>query len=187
MRFRLVKLSLFSALMLLLAIASAPVPSRADEAPVKTPEDAAGNEFFEKKVRPVLVQQCYGCHSLSAKKTMGGLALDSRSALMKGGQTGPALVPGHPDTSRLMDAVRYAKPDLQMPPKAKLPDSVIADMTEWIKMGAPWPETLWQKTGETGGALTALEMRKRQHWAFQPVRKVSAACGESENRRSQSH
>ncbi len=108
---------------------------------------------------------------------MGGLALDSRSGLLKGGQTGPALVPGHPESSRLLEAVRYTKPELQMPPKTKLPDSVIADMAEWVKRGAPWPaeeEKEKRRKGDketAGNGLSVMEQRK-QHWAFQPVRRL---------------
>jgi hypothetical protein len=135
------------------------------------PSDGAGIEFFEKKIRPVLVQQCYACHSLAAGKSMGTLTLDSRSALLKGGQAGPAIVPGHPESSRLISAIRYAQPNLQMPPKVKLSDTVIADLTAWVRMGAPWPETRTPGTAGTGKDLSALEQRKRRHWAFLPVRK----------------
>ena len=157
------------------ATANLPADAKASPDVVKTPVDVAGIEFFEKRVRPVLAQQCYACHSTSAKKTMGGLALDSRSGLLKGGQTGPALVPGHPESSRLLDAVRYTKPELQMPPKTKLPDSVIADLTEWVKRGAPWPEDDKEKRRrgdkeQGSGSANVMEMRRR-HWAFQPVRK----------------
>ena len=158
------------------------VPKADVNSAVKTPVDVAGIEFFEKKVRPVLIQQCYGCHSVAAKKTMGKLALDSRSALLMGGQTGPVVVPGHPESSRLLEAVRYTRPDLQMPPNSKLPDAVIADLTEWIKMGAPWPgeeegETIQGKgKREKGkeGAPSSLpaSLNPQRFWAFQPVRKV---------------
>lgn len=132
--------------------------------------DAAGIEFFETKIRPVLVQQCYGCHSHSAGKSFGNLFLDSRKAILAGGQQGADLMPGQPDKSRLIDAVRYAKPDLQMPPKAKLSDAVLADMTEWVRMGAPWPEER-PNSNPTAAVMTPLEKAKRQHWAWQPVRK----------------
>ena len=102
----------------------------------------AGIEYFEKKVRPVLVQFCYECHSTSAKKSQGGLVLDSREGLLRGGARGPSIVPGSPEQSKMLDAIRFAKPDLQMPPKGKLPEKVIADLSEWIKIGAPWPTEL---------------------------------------------
>src|SRR5262249_40725723 len=84
--------------------------------------DAAASEFFEKKVRPVLVDHCYQCHSPKAKKLKGGLLLDSRAALLQGGDSGPAITPGQPDKSRLIEAIRYKNVDLQMPPKGRLPD-----------------------------------------------------------------
>src|SRR5262245_39862057 len=102
-----------------------------------TPE---GIEFFEKKIRPVLVEHCHSCHSHQAKKPRGGLYLDSRDALLKGGESGPAVVPGRPEQSRLIEAIGYKNPDLQMPPKARLPETAIADLANWIKMGAPWPK-----------------------------------------------
>src|SRR4051812_13415594 len=100
--------------------------------------DAAALEFFEKKVRPVLVEHCSKCHSAEAKKLKGGLRLDSRAALLQGGDSGPGLVPGDPDRSRLIEAVGYKNVDLQMPPRGKLSDAAIADLTRWVQDGAPW-------------------------------------------------
>src|ERR1043166_4891776 len=103
--------------------------SRAAENPAKpSPE---GIEFFEKKIRPVLAEHCYKCHSHQAKKPKAELYLDSRAGLLKGGENGPAAVPGHPEKSRLIEAVNYKNVDLQMPPKAKLPAAVIADLARW--------------------------------------------------------
>src|SRR5262249_39664138 len=96
-----------------------------------------GTDFFEAKVRPVLVAHCYKCHSAAAKKQQRGLHLDTRDNLRKGGDNGPVIVPGKPDESRLVKAVRYADADLKMPPKDKLPDAVIADLEKWVAMGAP--------------------------------------------------
>src|SRR5437870_3843099 len=87
-----------------------------------------GREFFEKKIRPVLVEHCFKCHSGEAGKPKGGLRLDSRAAVLQGGDTGPALVPGQPNDSLLLQAVRYTDAGLRMPPKGKLPDAVIADV-----------------------------------------------------------
>src|SRR5437660_674196 len=87
-------------------------------------------EFFEKKVRPVLAANCFKCHS-DRTKPKGGLRLDSRAGLLKGGDNGPALVPGHPEKSRMIEAVSYKNADLTMPPKGKLPDAVLADLTAW--------------------------------------------------------
>ena len=91
----------------------------------------AQSDFFENKIRPILVNNCYKCHSQQAPKLKGGLSLDSRDGLLKGGDTGPAIVPGDPEKSLLIKAVRYTDPDLQMPPKdQKLPDAEIADLDD---------------------------------------------------------
>src|SRR5688572_13408321 len=98
--------------------------------------DPAALEFFEARVRPVLVEHCYKCHSADAKALKGGLRLDGGTSLLKGGESGPAIVPGDPAASRLITAIRYDDPDLQMPPKTKLAPEQIADLTEWVKQGA---------------------------------------------------
>jgi hypothetical protein len=128
-------------------------------------------DFFESKIRPVLVEHCYKCHSGTAKKLKGGLRLDSRTMMLKGGDSGPAIVPGQPEKSRLIDAVSYNNVDLRMPPKGKLPDTVVANLRAWIQAGAPWPE---EKTVGTSGNKSAfdLQARKREHWAWQPIHSV---------------
>src|SRR5437868_14592401 len=93
-----------------------PMPGRAADTAPANPPDPAGVEFFEKRVRPLLVRHCYECHSSEAKKVKGGLLLDSRAAVLKGGRSGPVLVPGKPDQSLLIKAVRYHDEDLRMPP-----------------------------------------------------------------------
>src|SRR5262245_46423642 len=127
-----------------------------------TKPDAAAVEFFEKKVRPLLIEQCQTCHN--GKKKRGNLLLDSRASLLKGGDTGPAIVPGAPEKSLLVKAISY-KEQLRMPPRSKLPDEQIATLTAWVKMGAPWPG---------GGAFAVeekIDLAKRlAHWSFQPVR-----------------
>src|SRR5947209_3433259 len=123
-------------------------------------------DFFEKKVRPLLVQNCHSCHSASGKQK-GGLRLDSRSAILHGGDGGPAVVPGQPERSRLVTAVGYADVDLQMPPKGKLPDAAVADLTEWVRRGAPWPQEDSAKA--TAGGFD-LARRRAEHWAWRPVR-----------------
>ncbi len=102
--------------------------------------DSAGDSFFEQKIRPVLADHCYKCHSTKAAKVKGGLVLDSMERALKGGNTGPAIVPSKPEESLLLKAIRYSDPDLEMPPKEKLPDEVIANFEKWIKAGAPFPE-----------------------------------------------
>lgn len=130
----------------------------------------SGVEFFEKKVRPILAQHCYECHSGQAKKLKANLYLDTREGLLKGGDTGVAIVLGEPEKSRLIEAVRYGNPDFQMPPKQKLSDAAIGDLIEWIKMGAPWPATAMAIAGVDENAPEAeREQRKREHWAWQPV------------------
>ncbi len=112
----------------------------APDVPAASP-DEAGIAFFEAKVRPVLVEHCYKCHSAQAEtagKLKGGLRLDSKNAILQGGDTGPSLEPGHADDSLLIQTLRYD--DLiRMPPQGKLPDDVIADLTRWVNQGAPDP------------------------------------------------
>ena len=123
-------------------------------------------EFFEAKIRPVFADNCYSCHS-AAQKVKGGLRLDAPTALLKGGDNGPVIVPGNPDASLLIKAVRYTDADLQMPPKdKKLPAEQIALLETWVKMGAPLP-----KTSDAKLALTEVSVARTQHWAFQAVQK----------------
>jgi len=129
-----------------------------------------GAEFFEKKIRPILVEQCYECHSAKSKKVRGGLRLDSRAGLLQGGDRGTAVASGDPDKSLIIEAVGYKNTEIQMPKKGKLSDTAIADLTAWVKMGAPW--------GKDAGPLAAgpdkptfdLQKRKRDHWAWRPIR-----------------
>ncbi|NJM55800.1 MAG: hypothetical protein HC841_07845 [Verrucomicrobiae bacterium] len=95
----------------------------------------AGLEFFEAKVRPLLIERCHECHA--DKKQKGGLRLDSKHGWQQGGDSGAALVPGKPDASLLIRAVRWTDKDLEMPPKQKLSDAEIAVLTQWVAMGAP--------------------------------------------------
>src|SRR5262245_24854112 len=95
------------------------------ESPATEPDSL---EFFEKKIRPLLVDHCFQCHT---DKKKGNLRLDSRDAILKGGDTGPAIAPGHPEKSLLVKAIGYKDDDLRMPPKSKLPDQAIADVTAW--------------------------------------------------------
>src|SRR4051794_12238475 len=110
----------------------------------------ADDEFFEKKIRPVLAEHCFSCHSQTAKKLKGHLLLDGRDAMLKGGETGPAIVPGSPEKSLLVKAISYKDVDLAMPPRGKLSDSAIADLTTWIKDGAKWPATGAAKVATSG-------------------------------------
>ena len=131
-----------------------------------TPEQ---EQFFEAKIRPVLVTHCGKCHASTAEKLRGGLRLDSREGLRLGGDSGPAIVPGQPDESLLIRAIRYRDEDLRMPPKAKLPDAVVADFEAWIKMGAPDPRT---------GPASAPRRARR------PISRRGGSSGRSGRRRS---
>ncbi|HKX61788.1 MAG TPA: PSD1 and planctomycete cytochrome C domain-containing protein [Verrucomicrobiae bacterium] len=150
-------LFVLAGLFLPLASALAASPASADK------PDAAGLEFFEKHIRPVLIDNCYACHSAGAEKLKGSLYLDTRAGLLKGGDTGPAIVPGNPEKSLLIRAVRYTDKDLKMPPKdKKLTDEQIEHLEMWVKMGAPDPRT--------GQAAKPPGIEPKKHWAFQPVR-----------------
>ncbi len=99
-------------------------------------------DFFEKRIRPVLTEHCYDCHSATSKNLKGGLRVDNRSGLLSGGETGPAVIPGNPEKSLLWIALSHGNKDLTMPPKKpKLPPAILADIEQWIRMGAPWPST----------------------------------------------
>ncbi len=131
------------------------------------PISAADLAFFESKIRPVLIDNCYKCHSKQADKVRGGFLIDTREAILHGGNTGAAIVPGKPEESLLIQAINYKDEDLQMPPKGeKLTDSQIADLTEWVRRGAPDPRTVVAK-----GSSAAYAGVGKQHWAFQPVKK----------------
>lgn len=126
---------------------------------------AARVEFFEKRIRPVLVEHCYKCHSNGAEKLQGKLLLDTREAVRKGGETGPAVVPGDADASLLLKALRYE--DFEMPPSGKLPPDVIADFEAWIKHGAADPR---EGSGASPPAKQIDFAAARQFWSFQPPR-----------------
>src|SRR5262245_49602925 len=121
--------------------------------------------FFEMRVRPVLVRNCYQCHTESR---MGNLQLDSREHVVKGGNSGPAIVPGNPEQSLLIQAVRRTHERIKMPPQGKLKDEEIADLVAWIGAGASWPATagITVQTPEY-----AISPQQRAFWAFQPVHK----------------
>src|SRR5690348_8750648 len=140
--------------------------ARADQQPTKE-----GLDFFEKKIRPVLVKDCYECHSEEAKKIKGKLRLDTYEGMLKGGETGkPSVVPGKPNESLIYFSMTYKDKDtdehdalLMPPPKdgkpKKLPDAVIEDFKKWIEMGAPYPK---DKKAD------AAPVDPKKHWAFVP-------------------
>src|SRR4051794_11253298 len=135
-------------------------------ASAQTPDPA----FFESKIRPVLAGKCYGCHSSKLKAPMGGLVLDTKSGMLKGGALGPAVIPGKPAESHILKALRYTDPHLQMPPNGKLPDNVIADFEQWIAAGAPDPRKDVPASAGGTAPLRGMPLEEgRKWWAFQPV------------------
>lgn len=139
-------------------------PAAAKEADKKKAAPAqAGLDFFEAKIRPVLVAKCYECHSADSKEIKGGLALDTRAGIRKGGESGPSVVPGNVKDSLLVEAIR--REGLEMPPDEPLADAVVADFVRWIEMGAPDPR-------EGKAAVRKIDLVEgRKHWSFQPVGK----------------
>jgi hypothetical protein len=131
-----------------------------------------GIEFFEKKIRSILVEHCFECHSEKSKKLGGGLLLDSREGLRNGGDSGAVIEPGNPDESLLISAVRYAGDSVRMPPKGKLAATAIADLEAWVRMGVPDPR------GKPAAVKTALSWDealrdRRRWWSLQPVTRPS--------------
>ena len=126
-------------------------------------------EFFEKQIRPILAERCYECHS-AEKKQKGGLSLDTRDAVLKGGDTGPALVAGDPEKSLLIEAVRYKNHDLQMPPKKQLAAAEVKALEDWVKMGAPDPREA-APVAKVGRVIDIAEGRK--FWSFTPLARVA--------------
>jgi hypothetical protein len=147
------KLTVLLTLLLTSSVASAAEPDR------------KGLDFFEAKIRPMLVKHCYECHSAGAigkKNLKGGLLLDSRDGSRKGGESGPAVVPGKPDESLLITALKHDS--FKMPPKGKLPDELIAHFVKWVEMGAPDPRD------GVAVATTGIDIDAgRKHWSFQPL------------------
>ncbi len=143
-------------------------PAHVQQGPALTDDQ---RQFFESKIRPVLVKSCYQCHSAKAKEVEGNLLLDSRAGLRQGGADGPVIVAGNADASILIQALRYANKDLAMPPKdggGKLPDSVIRDFETWVKMGAPDP-----RDGAAAPAPKTFDTKEaKKWWAFQPLHRA---------------
>ena len=127
---------------------------------------AADNDLFENRVRPILANNCYACHTESR---LGGLRVDSRAELLKGGSSGPALVPGDAEKSLLIRAVRQTDGKLRMPQGGKLRAEEINALVEWVKSGAPWPETKAAPATES----STLRPEQRAFWSFQPLRKTA--------------
>ncbi|MEO8353652.1 MAG: PSD1 and planctomycete cytochrome C domain-containing protein, partial [Chthoniobacteraceae bacterium] len=148
-------------------------------AAVTTEPSAEQAAFFESKIRPILAENCYRCHSLEKGKAKGGLTLDSREGWQKGSENGPVIVPGKPEESVLVTAIGYDDPDLQMPPKdEKLSAEQIGALTEWVKMGAPDPR---QAPKNAGAKLSGLTDSAKSHWAYQPVIKPQIPTNEGQS------
>ena len=149
----------FLAIIMAAVVACVAMTSRADAA--KPPKNAAGIEFFEKKIRPVLVQHCYECHSVKSKIIQGNLLVDSRDGLLRGGDSGASIIPGNGDKSLLIAALRQ-EDGIEMPPKGKLPDSVIEDFVQWVDSGAADPRN------EKAPALKGIDLVEgRKFWSYQ--------------------
>jgi len=125
-------------------------------------------EYFENKVRPILVERCYDCHGPESDPIEGGLSVNSRNAIIAGGDTGPAITPGHADQSLLIDAINYGEV-YEMPPDTKMPDEEIAVLTKWVNDGAPWPKE--SDTAAVAKEAFDINTRKANHWAWQPIKK----------------
>ncbi|HUG82302.1 MAG TPA: PSD1 and planctomycete cytochrome C domain-containing protein [Bryobacterales bacterium] len=154
---------------LCLTFAAAMLPSQSVKAQSVKGQAADGFEFFEKKIRPLLADNCYACHS---EKTIasGGLTLDTKQGVLKGGGRGMAVVPGSPGQSLMLRAASYEDADIKMPPTGKLSDAHIADLRHWIEIGAPDP----RDGNPSSAAATADLAEARKFWAFQPVRNPEA-------------
>jgi mono/diheme cytochrome c family protein len=126
----------------------------------------AGTEFFETHVRPILAENCYSCHGPAQQ--LAGLRLDSRAAMLKGSEHGPVLVPGDPEKSALIRAIRYAGA-IKMPPPGKLSTPAIEALTAWVKMGSPWPVTSAAAVTAAGGYT--ISEAQQHHWAYLPGRR----------------
>jgi hypothetical protein len=131
-------------------------------------DDPSAVEFFESKVRPLLANRCQSCHG--GEKSKGGLRLESRTEALTGGLTGPAIVPGKPTESLLVEAINYGDA-LQMPPKSKLAPDEIATLTKWVEQGAPWPAGV----GSSGGLrVKPFDLKERsKHWSLQSIKNPS--------------
>jgi cytochrome c553 len=127
-------------------------------------------DFFEKKVRPLLAENCYKCHSVTSEKVKGGLYLDSREAVLRGGDAGVVVMVGDPGKSLLIKAVEYTDPEMQMPPKKQLASAQVEDLRQWVKQGLPWPQ---EAAPKVAGKVEAFDLEKRrtEHWAWQPIQK----------------
>lgn len=144
------------------------------------PANDAKIAFFEKTIRPILIKRCYECHSVESGKSKGGLLIDSREAILKGGDTGPALVAGNPDKSHIIESVRYKNEDLQMPPKGALPAAEVKSLEEWVLMGAPDPREAVADAKHAAPRVIDIKEGSK-HWAFRPISKPAVPAVKAKN------
>ena len=145
---------------------------------VPIPVTAQDHAFFEKRVRPILANRCFACHGPHAGEGQAGLRLDSMAGILKGGRSGPAVVPGSAAQSLLIHAINHDTL-LQMPPKSKLPLGEIAVLTKWVDTGANWPEHKPAPASEAIARSDGFSADERSHWAFQPLRAPAMPPGDS--------
>ncbi len=154
------------------AISGGAKPSPEKPAIIETKSSTEQIAFFEKKIRPVLAEKCYKCHAEDSEKIKGGFVLDSREGIRRGGDSGPGVVPGDLMKSLVIESLHYTNKDMQMPPEksgGKLPDSVIADFEQWVRMGAPDP-----REGKASMVKSEWDTEKaKNHWAYQPVKQAA--------------
>ncbi|MEW4486925.1 DUF1553 domain-containing protein [Thalassoglobus sp. JC818] len=151
----------------LLILCSLTTMTRAEETQPKVQEQPTAEQirFFENKIRPLLANHCYDCHSEETQE--GGLRLDNLTGMLQGGNAGPVMVAGKPDRSLIINAISYRDSDLRMPPDERLTDQQIKDLTHWIELGSPHPET--GQVEQVRPTSTIDLEAGRQHWAFQPI------------------
>lgn len=153
---------------MLFALAYGNQSAKADQpSDQRSDPSTADIEYFEKKIRPLLHEHCFECHSAESKTLHAGLRLDSLSGMLQGGDSGPSVVPGKPDESLLISSIHYN--DYEMPPKGKLSDRDIAELTNWVARGAPFPVSSSNDTAPQSGIDLA---KGREFWSFQPLKKT---------------
>ena len=133
--------------------------------PLLQAQGTDAEQFFESKVRPILANNCYTCHTGAQS---GGLRLDSREAILKGGKSGPAVIPGKPEESLLIQATSYTHARLKMPPGDRLEEAEVADLSKWVGAGAVWPESA--APAAVAGPGYQITSQQRAFWSFQPIK-----------------
>ena len=170
---------------LLLGLFAATIPAIADDGPSPGAPTEEQARFFEAKIRPILVNECGKCHG--ADKQKAGLRLDSLATILAGGETGPAILPGKPEESLLIQAIRHGDDAPKMPPSKKLGDPIVADLVHWVEIGAPWPGATADASAATGipakrkGEFTLTD-KDKAHWAFQPIARPEPPAVEDPSR-----